>query len=160
MATPEEYPWLRRDGESPEAYDAFRRYLHMGPNRALRALAEDVGKSQAIVNRWSARDKWQDRVLAYDRHMELAQTDGHADELARLRTRHMEISDKLLDHLDRRLDTFIVSNVDPTVRWTQAFVAAVKAQEAAVTRLRDDGKVMGALERAMELLGRLSEAGE
>jgi hypothetical protein len=158
MATPEEpYPWVRQSGESSEAYDAFRKYLYMGERRSLRTLAANLKKSERLINNWSASNGWQARLLAYDQHMETAATDGHADEMRRVRTRHIELSERLLALLDDRLSDFERTRTDPTVRWTQAFVAATKAQESAL-KMRDNGPLSGQLERALELLERLENA--
>lgn len=156
MAEKDPYPWTRRDNETDPAYDAFRTYLNMGRERNTRSVAQILGKSRQIIEGWSSRHEWVSRIIAYDRHMETASTDGHAEELKRVRGRHMDVSKKLLDHLDQRLDHYIASNQDPSVRWTQAFSAATKAQEAAL-RMREDSQQHGALERAIELLARMEE---
>lgn len=148
------YPWVRQEGESPEAYQAFRQYLNTPGKRSLKTLAEELGKSLRLVNNWSADNAWQARILAYDQHMDSAATDGHADEMRRVRSRHIELSERLLNLLDSRLDDFERTRTDPTVRWTQAFVAATKAQESAL-KMRDDSPLSGQLERALELLERL-----
>lgn len=151
------YPWIRQNNESPERYEAFREYMHMGENRSLKAVAAKIGKSVRLINNWSAQDHWPARLLAYDQYLQTAETDGHADEMRRVRSKHLTISDRLLDLLDKRLGDFERTNTDPTVRWTQAFTAATKAQESAL-RMRDSSPLSGQLERALELLERLEGA--
>lgn len=155
----EPYPWVRSDGESEIAYEAFRTYLNQGRDRSLSSAGNALGKSLSLMERWSHKYKWRDRVLAYEQHMDSASTDGLAAELAAVRNRHMALTDKLLDHLDRRLDHYIASNQDPSVRWTQALSAATKAQEAAL-RLRETGKEAGMLEKALALLETITRNGE
>jgi len=154
MTTDEPYPWTRRDEESTPAYEAFRVYLNLGPSRTVRKVAQELDKSTTVVGQWSSRNEWGARVLAYDRHMETASTDGHADELRRVRGRHLELSERLLDHLANRLTEFEATNTDPSVRWTQAFSAATKAQEAAL-RMKAEGKEAGLLEKVLANLERL-----
>lgn len=154
MATDEPYPWTRRDNESAPAYEAFRIYLNMGAERSITEVAQEVDKARQVIGRWSSEHDWVERVRAYDRHMETASTDGHADELRRVRGRHLELSERLLDHLATRLTEFEATNTDPSVRWTQAFSAATKAQEAAL-RMKAEGKEAGLLERVLANLERL-----
>ena len=59
-------PWERKPKESAPAYEAFSAYRDMGPERALRAVAQQLGKSRALIERWSRNWGWQDRVRAYD----------------------------------------------------------------------------------------------
>jgi len=153
------YPWTRREGESEPAYDAFRMYLNMGADRTYEKVSEQSQKSTALIAKWGRLNKWRARVLAYDQHMETAATDGHAEEMRRVRQGHLQLSEKLLDHLDRRLDEYITANADPSVRWTQAFSAATKAQEAAL-RMKETGKESGMLERAIEMLERIQSQAE
>jgi hypothetical protein len=91
--------------------------------------------------------------------MDTAATDGHAEEMRKVRQGHLALSDKLLDHLNNRLDEYIQTNADPSVRWTQAFSAATKAQESAL-RMKEQGKESGMLERAIEMLERLQSQAE
>lgn len=157
--TPEPYPWTRRENETEVAYEAFRTYLNQGAERSLANTSKAVGKTAGLMERWSQTHEWKARVLAYDRHMDAASTDGLAEELAAVRNRHLTLSEKLLDHLDARLDYYIAGNQDPSVRWTQAFSAATKAQEAAL-RMRETGKESGMLEKAMAILEELARNGQ
>lgn len=59
--------WERQEDESQEAYEAFELYLELGAQRSLVKVAKRVGKSHALIERWSRRDQWQRRVLLYDR---------------------------------------------------------------------------------------------
>lgn len=155
----EPYPWVRQDDETEVAYEAFRTYLNLGSRRTMRLTAETVGKNPSLMERWAQRHDWRERARAFDRHMDSAETDGLAEELARVRNRHMELTNKLLDHLDHRLDHYIQTNQDPSVRWTQALSAATKAQEAAL-RLRETGKEAGMLEKALGLLEAITRDGK
>lgn len=148
------YSWTRREDETTPAYEAFRAYLNLGGKRSLLNVAQELSKSEQMLKRWSAQYSWVERARAYDSYLMVAETDGHAEELARVRNRHMALADKLLDHLDRRLDDFIEHNQDPSVRWTQAFSAGTKAQESA-TRMREQGKESGLLEQILAKVQKL-----
>lgn len=148
------YSWTRREDETTPAYEAFRAYLNLGGKRSLLNVAQELSKSEQMLKRWSAQYSWVERARAYDSYLMVAETDGHAEELARVRNRHMALADKLLDHLDRRLDDFIEHNQDPSVRWTQAFSAGTKAQESA-TRMKEQSKESGVLEQILAKVQKL-----
>jgi hypothetical protein len=50
--------------ESAKAFAAFSQYLSMGPERSLAAVGQKLGKSKALVERWSAKFDWPGRVQA------------------------------------------------------------------------------------------------
>jgi hypothetical protein len=55
--------------ESAKAFEAFSVYLNMGPERSLAAVGRKLGKSRALLERWSAKFDWAERVLAHDLHL-------------------------------------------------------------------------------------------
>lgn len=158
------HAWTRRDDESTPAYGAFRTYLTQGADRSTANTAREVGKSKTQMDKWSALYGWVERARAYDSYLMTVETDHHAEkmahiragraeELARIRTRHTALADKLLDHLDKRLDSFIELNRDPSSGWTQAFSAGTKAQESA-TRMHEHHAESGVLEQILAKIQR------
>ncbi len=63
------YPFDRQPGESEQAFTAFRAYLDLGPNRSLAAVGRQLGKSKALMERWSSQWSWVARVEAYTDHL-------------------------------------------------------------------------------------------
>jgi hypothetical protein len=61
------HPWEQQEGESVQAYEAFRTYLALHSRRSLVAAARKIGKSTTLLERWSARWAWPDRVDAWHR---------------------------------------------------------------------------------------------
>jgi len=55
--------------ESAKAYAAFIEYLNLGPERSLTAVRQKLGKSRALLERWSAKFDWVERVNAYNAQM-------------------------------------------------------------------------------------------
>jgi hypothetical protein len=55
--------------ESAKAFSAFSLYLGMGPERSLEAVRVKCGKSSRLIQRWSSRWKWAERVEAHVAHL-------------------------------------------------------------------------------------------
>ena len=60
-----ELAWERQPGESEEAYEAFTDY-YKNPKRSQKKTAKAVGKSEALIYRWSVRWHWSERAREYD----------------------------------------------------------------------------------------------
>ena len=56
----------RRDGETPQAYEAARAYFELGSDRSLVAAAQKCNKGVSILGRWSAKWDWAARARAWD----------------------------------------------------------------------------------------------
>jgi hypothetical protein len=64
----------RLPSESAKAYAALVVYAEMGAERSTAKVAQKLGKSIALMNRWSSQHRWVERARAYDAHLaELAQ---------------------------------------------------------------------------------------
>lgn len=60
-------PWARQPSEGAKPFAAFQVYRDQPPmERSVRRLAETIGRSRAIVGRWSSRWSWVTRVTAWD----------------------------------------------------------------------------------------------
>src|SRR5947207_3744819 len=55
--------------ESEKAFAAFSLYLSMGVKRSLAKTAEKLGRSKVMMEKWSRRWAWSERVAAYNAHM-------------------------------------------------------------------------------------------
>ena len=80
-------PWLPllpqtgRDGatESAIAFQAFEHYIALpAGERSLRRTAQDLNKSEKLMERWSSKFDWRRRASAWDQH--LAQIEAEARE--------------------------------------------------------------------------------
>lgn len=156
MASEVDYVWTRREGEPSRAFEAFGAYLRLGPGRTLRKAVEADGArtTVSVFEDWSSRHKWVSRCEAYDRFIARAETDGLVSQIATVRERHIEVADKLINHLDSRLDEYIAKRQDPSMRWITAFQVAAKVQTGAFA-LRDVDRSTELQEQALELLKRL-----
>jgi hypothetical protein len=62
----------RMQGEPAKAWQAFTIYRDASAARAYRSVAESLGKSVSLIERWGSRWHWQQRVMEYDRVQEIA----------------------------------------------------------------------------------------
>jgi hypothetical protein len=56
----------RLRGESSKAYEAFRLWLGLGPERSLPSVAQKLSKSLGLMKRWSSVFAWSSRLLSYE----------------------------------------------------------------------------------------------
>lgn len=73
-------PWERQDGESEKDYEAFRGYVFQPKPRRLAHSSAKHGTAELskLYREW----RWQERVIAYDRHTQRIR-DDERDELLR-----------------------------------------------------------------------------
>lgn len=148
--------WTRRENETSVAYDAFKAYLYAGKSRGIRTTGDAVGKSESLMKRWAAMHRWHERAVAYDSYIATADTDGLLHQLAESRDKNLALMNKLRDHLSDRLDHFIQTKQDPTIRWTQALAAMARVEQNSLM-LRDDSKTDERIGRIEELVERAME---
>lgn len=158
MSTPQDpHPWTRRDGESSPAYDAFRAYLFQGRDRSIKRAATEVGKAESLFKRWYSTHCWAERAAAYDSYKVNARIDGEVDELTAVRSKHLEVASRLLDHLALNMAAW-KPGYDPSLRWTTAFTAAAKVQQTALTLRETTSKTdEEAMDKIMAVLEKRAE---
>ncbi len=71
--------WSRREGESSRAFAAFEVYRDLGVERSLVKVGQTLGKSRALVERWSAQHDWVDRVAALEARDEMLRREAIED---------------------------------------------------------------------------------
>ncbi|MEI8292237.1 MAG: hypothetical protein WCH99_22430 [Verrucomicrobiota bacterium] len=62
-------PFEQQNNESNKAFAAFSLYLSLGPQRSTREVGEKLGKSEGLIERWSSKFGWTDRVAAHGAHL-------------------------------------------------------------------------------------------
>ena len=61
-------PWERQGHDTDRSFEAFEIYRQMGTARSLAKVARKLGKSKRVIEAWSRRDQWTERVVAFDRY--------------------------------------------------------------------------------------------
>ena len=62
-------PFEQQLKESDKAFAAFKTYLELGPERSLVLVADKVGKSKTMIERWSRKFDWPARIQAHAAHL-------------------------------------------------------------------------------------------
>lgn len=82
-------PWERQEGESGKAYEAFGVYRDMGAGRTVSAVARQLRKSRALVDRWKRQWGWAERARAYDQELERAAHEEALKAVREMSRRHI-----------------------------------------------------------------------
>lgn len=135
MASRKDEPllWERREGESGQAWEAFRTFRDLGETRTLAAVAQELRKSDSLIRRWAKTHEWKKRVLAYDNELQ-------KQELAELKKRRKKDAAQLYNlasHIFSKgiegLNQLDTSKMTPR-EILQYLQAAVELQEQASSR--------------------------
>lgn len=106
-------PWERQPGESVKAFGAFALYRDMGTDRSTRKVAQQLGKSVAMIQRWSSSHKWTDRVDAWDAEQDRKARDEHLKEIAKMRSRHIKLAVSMLVKAAKGLEKLDPDEMNP-----------------------------------------------
>lgn len=85
-------PAEQQPDESAPAFDAFRRYLEMGPQRSTAKVARACGKQKSLMDRWSSRWRWVQRVREFEAEATRTADSAHLDAIAARSKRQAEIA--------------------------------------------------------------------
>ena len=104
--------------ESDKAFAAFAMYVSMGSERSLAQVGQRLGKSKALLERWSKRYDWGGRVQAQAAHFAMIEREateavarGKAAEWLtrqeKIRDREWSMHEKCLAAAERALASFM-----------------------------------------------------
>lgn len=88
-----ERAWERQKGESAQAYEAFDHYLKQGDSRSLRKVAQELGKSDTLISRWSSKWHWQERLRQYTNEVRRTEFADEQKQLKKMRERQMKMAE-------------------------------------------------------------------
>ncbi|WP_298594778.1 hypothetical protein [uncultured Mitsuokella sp.] len=98
----EQEPWERQAGESSVAYEAFLLYRNMShepdgekKKRRLASVAKKLGKSLALMERWSFTWDWVERARAYDNELQRISMDETREAVRKMLKDHMTMAQAL-----------------------------------------------------------------
>ncbi len=83
-------PFERLPTESAQAFEAFALYRDAGVSRSTRAVARQCGKCASLIQRWSRRHRWQQRIQAFEEHLAVITRQAEERKLASMAGRWAE----------------------------------------------------------------------
>jgi Phage terminase small subunit len=79
--------WDRQKDEGDKAFEAFALYRTMGSARSLRKVAQELGKSDTLVARWSSKNNWTSRAVEWDFEQDRIHQRKHQQTIEEVRER-------------------------------------------------------------------------
>jgi hypothetical protein len=89
-------PWERQPDESPKAFEAFTIYRNLGSSRSMAKVAEQLGKSNQLMSRWSRLHGWVRRAEAWDNEQDRLARQEQAIAIKKMRKRHANLAEAML----------------------------------------------------------------
>lgn len=154
--TPE--PWERQQGESRQAFEAFAAYRDM-ENRTLAKVGRQLGKSKALMERWSSAWEWGKRTAAWDAEQDRLARQEQISEIKKMRKRHADLATAMLVKAARALqripeDEVRASDVSRLVETASKLERISRGDVGDVIEERDGGPAVPAVQFYMPDNGR------
>jgi hypothetical protein len=96
-------PWERQEGESRKAYLAFETCRDAEEPRSYRKVSQGLHKSLALIGRWGRTWRWQARLNAYLRHLEIVAARERVRAISEMNERHASIAKQCLEKITETL---------------------------------------------------------
>lgn len=109
----EEKLWERQPGESAKAYEAFSTYRDMGSDRSLAKVGQALGKSKAMMEKWSSAHNWVERAKAWDVEQDRILQKQQMDDIKKMRKRHATIGESMLIKAAQALKKIPIEKITP-----------------------------------------------
>ena len=106
-------PWERVPYETRQAYEAFCGYRDMGSSRSIAKVAQQLGKTTTLLNRWSSRWNWVLRAQQYDDELERRARLDREQEIKDTRRRHLQLARLLLNKVYERMQSLEPDDITP-----------------------------------------------
>lgn len=105
----------RLDGEGNKPYEAYVEYAQLGHDRTLAEVARRLGKSATMVERWSSKWGWKERIARYDESLARAAAEASEEVVKAMARRHaqegMFLQEQSLREIRRRADAGMLDGV-------------------------------------------------
>lgn len=155
MSRAKRKPYERQEGETDKAFEAFVIYRDLGTDRSLVKVREKLGKSATLIERWSSRNNWVERVQSYDVEMDrksLLQEEKKRKDMAKRHANYATVfQQKVLERL-QNLNPAELSTSD-MIRWFEISVKIERlsrGESTDITSLEHGGEVSQKHEHSIE----------
>lgn len=99
--------WSRQKSESEKAYGYFIAYRDMGIERTLEKVANQYSKSVGLMNKFSQKNRWTERVAEWEAELDRQAAKEHIKDIAKMRAKQRKMAStmqlkglKLLDAIE------------------------------------------------------------
>jgi hypothetical protein len=116
--------WERQDTESAQAFEAFKTYRDMGADRSLVKVAQKLGKSVPLMERWSKDKEWVVRVTDWERDQDRQIRDILTKGKAAMLKNHTDIATAMLVKSVKALQKLPIEDMTPRDISTMVDIAA------------------------------------
>lgn len=117
-------PWERQESESAQAFQGFALYRDMGAGRSLAKVAQELGKSKALMERWSVRWQWGQRAEAWDEELDRQLRRELTKGVVEMRKNHADIARAMLSKSLEALQRIPIEKMGPKDIATMVDVAS------------------------------------
>lgn len=108
-----EFPWLRQPGEGIKPYEAFNTYMLMGTERSQAKVSNELGKSTALLSKWSVQWNWVERATAWDVEQERLARLDQMEAIRKMRKRHAVIASSMIAKAAKRMEQMQPEELTP-----------------------------------------------
>lgn len=105
--------WERQEKETTKQFEAFQLYRDMGIDRSIRAVGRQLGKSMALMSRWSSANNWVERCAAWDREQDRLNIIQQQKDIAKMRKNHANIASAMLVTAAKALQQMKPEDIKP-----------------------------------------------
>ena len=123
--------WSRLPNESAKAYSAFLTYCELDSECSIVKVSQKVGKNPKLLERWSARHRWQERVREYDGAMTEVDFAEAIRARMEMRHRHRRIAKILLAKVEQAAQRISAKKLGPSAA-ARLFGEAFRAERLAL----------------------------
>lgn len=119
--TLDRFPWERQPGESEKAYQAFVAYREQEPPRRIADVSDTLHKSIALINRWSQKHLWLQRVSHFDVNRERSRAAETKEQRREMNERHAKLAKAMSGKVAQRIQALRPEELSPGElgRWMQ-----------------------------------------
>lgn len=94
MAEPQ--PWEYQKTDTAKSWEAFQVYRDMGKKRTLAKVADELGKSTTIIQRWSSKHNWKERIEAWEVEQDRLIRIELMKDIGAMRKRHADMAEAMI----------------------------------------------------------------
>ena len=135
------YPWERQPREGERAFAAYLIYRDQKPPRVMHRVASQLGRSLALIHRWSSAWNWLERTAQWDNYRLMQRDDDSIEAINEMNDRHAKLAKAMSGKIAQRLQTLQPDELSPGEigRWMQVVSMVERLSRGEATERVDRG---------------------